>query len=161
MLTFGWDREESERVEMLDCYSWRQGDEFSIDLRRLTEAGMKISDFFANYQNANLVVDSFTDFLLNNEAEVALRFLSQLKGKLQPRKITTLVILEEGPHRQEISATAEYIADGTIRTRYDETGRYLMVSRMLATPVQLGWSKFTIQKGIDVVVRNFFGGGGA
>ncbi len=69
-------------------------------------------------------------------------------------------MLEEGPHSANVTSTAEYLTDGTIRAKFDETGRYMMVSRMLATPVQLGWSEFIIQKGINIIVKDFFGGGG-
>ena len=161
MLSFGW---ETDGIRVVDCYSWRQGNTKSIDLRHLTDASITVSELLDNSGKEGaldcLVLDSFTDFLLTNETAAAVKFLAQLKSRLQARKFTALILMEDGPHDPKITSTVEYVTDGTIRTKFDETGRYLMVSRMTATRVQLGWSKFTIQKGIDVVVRNFFGAEG-
>jgi KaiC/GvpD/RAD55 family RecA-like ATPase len=164
MWAFGWEPKTTRGVRIIDSYSWKKGTPSPIDPRRLTEVSIAMPEFFDNAEsktgNICFVIDSFTDFLLNNEPDAAIRFLSQLKGKLQTRNITTLVLLEDGPHPVNVTSAVEYLTDGTIRTKYDETGRYIMVSRMIATPVQLGWSEFKIQKGIDIVVKSFFGGGG-
>lgn len=163
MLSFGWNAQDIDRIELIDCYSWKQGVRPSIDIRNLTETSITITQFFDERQanpekNLYLVIDSFTDFLLNNDANAAVRFLGQLKSKLRERGVTTLVLLEEGVHEDEIVLAAEYFMDGTIHTKFDPNGRYIMVSRMVATPLELGWSEFAIQKGIDLVVADFFGG---
>lgn len=160
MMSFGWEGV-YQSITLIDGYSWREGSRTAIDLTRLTEASIMIGDIFSGRQlnDPVLVIDSFTDFLLNNDPEIAVRFLSQLKAKLHGKKITALILLEEGVHPSNVGTTIEYVNDGTIRTKYDENGRYIMVSRMLATPVDLGWTEFTIQKGIDIIVRDFFGGG--
>ncbi len=117
---------------------------------------MGVADYFSrsgpsNGNDRTLVIDSFTDFVLNNPLDSAMTFLSQLKGKLQG-SVTGLVLLEQGVHPENVTNTVEYIVDGTVRTRFDESGRHVMVSRMLATPVKVGWWEFTIEKGIDLIL---------
>ncbi len=173
MYKFGWEQKYVERVKVIDCYSWKSGikaaersrESFkgkttALDLRNLTEVSVAVTEFFERLKTEDspcFVIDSFTDFLLNNDSDAAIRWLSQIKGRLQGRNVTALVLLEDGVHQNNVVSTVEYLADGTIRAKFDEGGRHIMVSRMVATPVQLGWSKFDIQKGIEVIVKDFFG----
>jgi KaiC/GvpD/RAD55 family RecA-like ATPase len=158
MASLGWNAPELERVQVIDCYSWRESDRRAIDLRNLTGTSIGVAEFFKNMnvgpeQDPCLVIDSLTDFLLNNEPAAALKFLAQLKSKLQAEGITTLVLLEEGVHEKNTVATAEYLMDGTIHTKFDKTGRYLMVNRMFATPVQPMWRKFDIKKTVGIIME--------
>ncbi len=171
MLTFGWDPENVERIKVIDCYSWKQGiksteksrekalETIPLNLRNLTDVSVALTEFFDSRTSKNpcFVIDSFTDFLLNHETEAVLRFLGQMKSRLQARGVTTLLLLEDGIHESTVVSTTEYLADGTIRAEFDETKRRLRVSRMVATPLQLGWSEFKITRGIEVTVKDFFG----
>lgn len=86
---------------------------------------------------ARLVIDSFSDFLNHAGPDQACKFLESLKARLVERKVTSVVILEDGLHEPKVNAAVEYIVDVAIRMRYEENGRSLMVSRMLGTPVTL------------------------
>ncbi len=162
MASLGWNAPELEQVQVIDCYSWRESDRQAIDIRNLTGTSISVAQFFRkrntdSEENPCFVIDSLTDFLLNNEPAAALKFLAQLKSKLQAGGITALVLLEEGVHEKSTVATAEYLMDGTIRTKFDKTGRYIMVNRMLATPVQPIWRKFEIKKGAGLITEEFSG----
>ncbi len=164
MISFGWNVRDIDRIRFIDCYSWRLGAP-SVDIRALTDLSIYLEKFFDRERidsenDPCLVLDSFTDVLLNNGSDRGIKFLTQLKEKLKNRGATSLVLLEEGIHPENTMTAIEYLTDGTIRTKFDENGRYLMVSRMQTTPVRLGWSEFTIKKGIELRVKDFFGNGG-
>ncbi len=72
------------------------------------------------------------------------------------RKVTSIVILEDGLHEAKVNAAVEYIADGTIKMRSEENGRSLMVSRMLGTPVTLKWIPFSLARGIELAATDYF-----
>ncbi|HUK27396.1 MAG TPA: RAD55 family ATPase [Candidatus Acidoferrales bacterium] len=156
----GLDFRAVEKIRLIDCYSWRAGFKNVPDIRNLTEVNSAIDGLLSILHNAAgsiLVIDSFTDFLLNNSADTVVSFISQLKMSLQMRGVTTLLLLESGPHDSRLESTIEFIADGTIQTKLDESGRFLMVRRMLATPVQPRWIPFTLTKTVDAVLKDFFG----
>jgi len=75
---------------------------------------------------------------------------------LAERRVTSIVILEEGLHEDRVNAAVEYITDGTIKMRYEERGRSLMVSRMMGTPATIKWIPFTLSRGLEMAVANYF-----
>lgn len=162
MSSFGWDPAATERIQVVDAYSWRVGAKKGLNLRNLTDVGIETSKIFEgaapNGSGPALVIDSFTDVLLNNPSEASLSFLATLRTRLQGR-FTGLVLLEGGLHTDDVVSTAEYLLDGTIRTKFDDEGRYVMATRMIATPIRPGWQRFTIKKGVELILTDFFGGG--
>ena len=88
--------------------------------------------------------------------DLAQKFLESVKARLAERKVTSMVILEAGLHDEKVSAAVEYITDGTIKMQYEERGRSLMVSRMLATPATFKWIPFTLAQGVELAVANYF-----
>jgi len=163
MMSFEWDGELLAGMIFVDCYSWRTGIEsgkYFGNPKNLTEFSIAVSDLLkkeiAPNSHARFVLDSFSDFIMHAGPESSQKFLESLKARLTERKVTSLVILEEGLHEQKTNAAIEYITDGTIRMKYEEGGRYLMVSRMLATPVTLKWIPFTLARGLELAVANYF-----
>ncbi len=164
MASFEWDKPLLESVVFVDCYSWRTGagrvGKYSGTPMNLTELSLVIRDLFnikdGREHHARLVIDSFSDFVTHAGPEVAIKFLESLKARMTERKITSLVILEDGLHDPKVNASVEYVTDGTIRMRYQENGRSLMVSRMIATPVTLKWVPFELARGIEVSVTDYF-----
>ena len=163
MVSFEWDGGLLDRMIFFDCYSWRTGtarEKYSGNPANLTELSIALSDLLKNEINhearARLVIDSFSDFVINAGPEQARKFLESVKARLAERKVTSIVILEEGLHEDRVNAAVEYITDGTIKMRYEERGRSLMVSRMLGTPATIKWIPFTLSRGLEMAIANYF-----
>ena len=156
----GMDFRGVEKIRLIDCFSWRAGFRNVPDLRKLDEVTTALDNLLSilrSTSGAVLVVDSLTDFLLNNPEGSVVNFLSQLKPLLQVREVTTLLEMERGPHDPKLESTIEFLADGTIETKLDGSTRHMSIKRMLATPVQPRWVAFTIDKTVDAVLKEFFG----
>ncbi|HMK82268.1 MAG TPA: RAD55 family ATPase [Candidatus Bathyarchaeia archaeon] len=163
MISFEWDGGLLDRMIFFDCYSWRIGvvkEKYSANPANLTELSIALSDVLKNEihheARAKLVIDSFSDFLIHAGPEKAQKFLEAIKARLAERKVTSIVILEEGVHEDRVNAAIEYITDGTIKMRYEEKGRSLMVSRMLGTPTTIKWMPFTLSRGLEMAIANYF-----
>ncbi len=163
MASFEWDAGLLNQMIFVDCYSWRTGtvkEKYSGNPRNLTDISIMLNDLVKNEiepdSHARLVLDSFSDLIIHAGPESAQKFLESLKARLAERKITSIVILEEGLHEEKVNAAVEYMTDGTIRMRNEEGGRSLMVSRMLATPVAIKWIPFTLARGLELAVANYF-----
>ena len=163
MVSFEWDGGLLDRMIFFDCYSWRTGtarEKYSGNPANLTELSIALSDLLKNEINhesrARLVIDSFSDFLTHAGPEQAQKFLESVKARLAERRVTSIVILEEGLHEDRVNAAVEYITDGTIKMRYEERGRSLMVSRMLGTPATIKWIPFTLSRGLEMAIANYF-----
>ena len=162
MASFEWDSSLLDLIVFVDCYSWRIGASNSAKYagtpKNLTDLSLVVRDLLKTLVNprSRLVIDSFSDFLIHAGPDQACKFLESLKARLAERKVTTVVILEDGLHEPKVNAAVEYIADGTIRMRYEETGRSLMVSRMLGTPVTLKWIPFSLARGIELAAADYF-----
>lgn len=150
--SFGWDKELFKSIIFVDCYSWRIGGSnirYKASLSSPNEVSIVISEVidkeFKNVKkNPRLVFDSFTDVIKYVGSESALKLMDAIRLKLHSNKVTSLILLEEGVHDERTIAALEYSTDGTVRMRYSEKGRYMMVSRMIATPIILRWIPFTI-----------------
>ena len=164
MASFEWDMTLLDSILFVDCYSWRTGGgdaKYSGNPQSLTSLSITISDLLKKERiepnsRARLVIDSFSDVVVHGGMESAVKFLELLKARLAERRVTSMVMLEEGLHEAKTNAAIEYITDGTIRMRYEEVGRSLMASRMVATPVTLKWIPFTLARGIELEAVNFF-----
>ena len=152
MQLFKWNRGVEEHLRFLDCYSWKSGkskSKYSASLTSLTDVSVGITSIIddAGVQpddEARIVIDSFTDVINYGGAERALRLLDTVHTKLQTRGVTGLVLLEEGVHDEKTVKSVEYATDGTIRMKFSEQGRFMMVSRLAATPLSPKWIAFTI-----------------
>ena len=163
MISFEWDSMLSDQIVFFDCYSWRTGtvkEKYSANPKNLTDLSLVLSDLLKNEIDSNsrarLVVDSFSDFLIHAGTDQAQKFLESVKAKLAEKGVTSMVLLEAGLHEDRVNAAVEYISDGTIKMQYEERGRSLMVSRMLATPVTIKWIPFTLARGVEMAVANYF-----
>jgi len=163
MCSNDWNGELLDKMTFVDCYSWRTGGgggKYSGTPKNLTVLSITLGEFVKkNIQadsRARFVIDSFSDFIIHAGADASARFLESLKARLAERKTVSLVLLEEGLHDEKTNAAIEYIADGTIRMRYAEGGRHLMVSRMQATPATLKWVPFTLARGLELAVADYF-----
>lgn len=164
MASFEWDSILIDSIIFVDCYSWRTrgaGAKYSGSPQDLTSLSITLSDLLNKERiepssRARMVIDSFSDAVAHAGADPAAKFLELLKARLGERKVTSLVMLEEGLHEAKANAAIEYITDGTIRMRFEEVGRSLMASRMVATPVTLKWIPFTLARGIELEATNFF-----
>lgn len=149
---FDWSQGVSERLRVVDCYSWRLGGKrtkYSAPLTSLNDVSLTLTRIFrdagvSTEKNERLVVDSFTDFIKYVGVDKSLRFLDYLRQKLREHGVTGLLLLEEGVHADRTVAAVEYSTDGTIRMRVSDQGRYMMASRMQATPIAQRWIPFTI-----------------
>ena len=152
MAMFHWTEGVPERLRLLDCYSWRLGgkrSKYSVPLTSLTDVSVSLSRLFDDSKvepegSERLVVDSFTDFVKYVGVEKSLRFLDHLRLKLSENGVTGLLMLEEGVHAPRTVAAVEYSTDGTIRMKVSDQGRFMMASRMQATPLVQKWIQFTI-----------------
>jgi KaiC/GvpD/RAD55 family RecA-like ATPase len=150
MQLFKWNRGVDEHLHFLDCYSWKSGkskSKYSASLSSLTDVSVGITSILDEVQpedEARIVIDSFTDVINYGGADRALRFLDTVHTKLQTRGVTGLVLLEEGVHDEKTVKSVEYATDGTIRMKFSEQGRFMMVSRLSATPLSPKWIAFTI-----------------
>jgi KaiC/GvpD/RAD55 family RecA-like ATPase len=154
MQLFNWDRGVEKHLHFLDCYSWKSGkskSKYSASLTSLTDVSVGITSIIddASVQpedESRIVIDSFTDVISYGGAERALRLLDTVHTKLQTRGVTGLLLLEEGVHDEKTVKSVEYATDGTIRMKFSEQGRFMMVSRLSATPLSPKWIAFTIGK---------------
>ena len=152
MAMFRWTEGVPERLHVLDCYSWRLGgkrSKYSVSLASLTDVSVSLSKLFDDSRvdpdrDERLVVDSFTDFVKYVGVDKSLRFLDSLRQKLRENGVTGLLMLEEGVHAPRTVAAVEYSTDGTVRMRVSDQGRFMMASRMQATPLVQKWIQFTI-----------------
>jgi KaiC/GvpD/RAD55 family RecA-like ATPase len=152
MALFNWKDGVAERLRVLDCYSWRLGGKrsmYSVPLTSLNDTSVALGKLFNDTRvsperNERLVVDSFTDFIKYVGVDKSLRFLDYLRLKLREYGITGLLLLEEGVHAPRTIAAVEYSTDGTVRMKVSEQGRFMMASRMQATPLAQRWIPFTI-----------------
>jgi KaiC/GvpD/RAD55 family RecA-like ATPase len=152
MQLFNWDKGVANHMHFLDCYSWKSGkskSKYSASLTSLTDVSVGITSIIddAGVQpedDSRIVIDSFTDVINYGGAERALRLLDTVHTKLQTRGVTGLVLLEEGVHDEKTVKSMEYATDGTIRMKFSEQGRFMMVSRLTATPLTPKWIAFTI-----------------
>jgi len=163
MKSFEWDGDLLNRLVFFDCYSWKTGatgDKHSGSPKNLTDLSISLNgllkDEISSGSRARLVIDSFSDFILHARPDQAQKFLESVKARLSERNVTSIVILEEGLHEEKVNAALEYITDGTIKMRYEESGRSLMVSRMLGTPATFKWIPFTLAQGVEVAIANYF-----
>jgi len=152
MELFKWNRGVETHLHFLDCYSWKSGksrSKYSASLTSLTDVSVGMTSIMddAGVQpedDSRIVIDSFTDVINYGGAERALRLLDTVHTKLQTRGVTGLVLLEEGVHDEKTVKSVEYATDGTIRMKFSEQGRFMMVSRLSATPLSPKWIAFTI-----------------
>jgi len=148
-----------DKLIHVDCFSWRIGDKNSVDISSLTNTTIaidKILEKITVSDEAKIVIDSFSDFLLLHPPESVFKFLETEKFKFYKKGITCLIVVEEGIREERITKTLEFISDGTIKMKIDESGRFLMISRMIATPVKIKWIPFHLSKGLKVRVEEFF-----
>ncbi|HUI01448.1 MAG TPA: RAD55 family ATPase [Nitrososphaerales archaeon] len=152
MSLFNWNRGVERHLRFLDCYSWKSGkstSKYSASLTSLTDLSVGITSIIDDAKvqpsdQARIVIDSFTDVINYGGPERALRLLDTVHTKLQTRGVTGLVLLEEGVHDEKTVKSVEYATDGTIRMKFSEQGRFMMVSRLTATPLSPKWIPFTI-----------------
>ena len=152
MELFKWNRGVERHLHFLDCYSWKSGksqSKYSASLMSLTDVSVGITAMIDDVgtpagADSRIVIDSFTDIINYGGAERALRLLDTVHTKLQTRGVTGLVLLEEGVHDEKTVKSVEYATDGTIRMKFSEQGRFMMVSRLTATPLSPKWIAFTI-----------------
>ncbi len=154
MKLFNWDKGTDSKLHVLDCYSWKSGvstSKHSARLTSLTELSVGISSLLDDEGgekagNTRIVLDSFTDVIIYGGADRALKFLDSIHTKLESRGITGLLLLEEGVHDAQTVTSVEYTTNGTIRMKFSEQGRFMMVSRMTGTPLSPRWMPFAIGK---------------
>ncbi len=152
METFKWNKGLEKHMHFLDCYSWKSGkskSKHSASLASLTDVSVGITSIIDDAgvlpeDDSRMVIDSFTDVINYGGAERALRLLDTVHTKLQTRGVTGLVLLEEGVHDEKTVKSVEYATDGTVRMKFSEQGRFMMVSRLSATPLSPKWIPFTI-----------------
>jgi KaiC/GvpD/RAD55 family RecA-like ATPase len=152
MQLFNWNKGVEKHLHFLDCYSWKSGkskSKYAASLTSLTDVSVGITSVIddAGVQpedDSRIVIDSFTDVINYGGADRALRLLDSVHTKLQTRGVTGLVLLEEGVHDEKTVKSVEYATDGTIRMKFSEQGRFMMVSRLTATPLSPKWIAFTI-----------------
>jgi len=151
MRKFNWSKG-LERLHILDCYSWRSGGGntgYSARASSLTDVSVTLSRMFddaatTSQSDSRVVIDSFTDFIKNAGLERALKLLDSVRSKLRAREMTGLLLLEEGVHDEKANSSVEYATDGTIKMKVSDQGRYMMVSRMTATPLSPKWIPYEI-----------------
>lgn len=151
MKQFEW-AEGLKRLHVLDCHSWKPAGDasrYSASVSSLTDVSVTLSRMLDDFDvgptnDARLVVDSFSDFIKTAGLERALRLLDSIRTKQRSRGMTGLVLIEEGVHDEKANSSVEYATDGTIRMKLTDQGRFMMVSRMTATPLSPKWIPYAI-----------------
>ncbi len=142
--SLGLDSEILDKLIYLDC----TGSGSSIE--NVTDLSLAINFLTKTVEIAErvrLVFDTFSDIISMHSPDVCYKFLRNLKDVFQRKGVTALIIIGEGLHGSQVELGIENICDGTIRMRVDENGRSLCVPRMLATPTEIKWTGFRIEKG--------------
>jgi KaiC/GvpD/RAD55 family RecA-like ATPase len=154
---FRWDRTLIDKIRPVDCFNFRIGERAvnTVHIGSFGEVIILINELLGTKDGplengGRIVVDSFSDFILYNSLESSLRFLQVLRTSLkyhQKNSVTTLIILDSGDDDQKTVQSLEYVTDGTIKLNANDRGRFLMVSRMKATPTTFAWTPFKIEDG--------------
>ncbi len=150
--SFSWSLSSFDNLLFLDCYSWQSGEKagkYSANISSLTDVSIGLTSIIDDFklkpnQSIRLVVDSFTDLIKYGGSDAAMKFIDALRIRLRHSQITSLIMLEAGVHDERVVTAIEYSTDGTIRMKFSEEGRYMMISRMMATPLDLRWIPFSI-----------------
>ncbi|MCZ6647852.1 MAG: RAD55 family ATPase [Nitrososphaerales archaeon] len=150
--SFSWRISAFDKLLFLDCYSWQSGEKasrYSANISSLTDVSIGLTSIIDDFklqkdQRIRLVVDSFTDLIKYGGSDAAMKFIDSLRIRLRHSQITSLIMLEAGVHDERVVTAIEYSTDGTIRMKFSEEGRYMMISRMTATPLDLRWIPFSI-----------------
>jgi KaiC/GvpD/RAD55 family RecA-like ATPase len=141
-----------DKLHVLDRHSWNvggRGSKCSANASSLTDVSLTLSRMLDDFEvgpwsEAKMVVDSFTDFIKNAGLERALRLLDAIRSKQRNRGLTGLILMEEGVHDEKANSSVEYATDGTIRMKLSDQGRFMMVSKMTATPLTPKWIPYAI-----------------
>ncbi|MBS3060057.1 MAG: AAA family ATPase [DPANN group archaeon] len=164
MLAFNFDiSKHADLMIFIDGYSWRRspgnsGGYLLKSITNLTDAiitiktAMKDNDF----KNGLFIIDSLSDFLLYNEPQELYKFLQIITAEIKKTNSVGLVSIEEDLHDQKAISTLSYLTDGVMKMKTADGQRQLQIQKMPRTKHKLGWVNFTINKGIELYVQEFF-----
>ncbi len=154
---FQWDRGLVGKIRSVDCFNFRIGEKAgnTVHIGSFGEVIIMINELLETRDGplehgGRLVVDSFSDFILYNSLESSLRFLQVLRTSLkyhQKNSVTTVILLDSGEDDQKTVQSLEYVTDATIKMNANESGRFMMISRMKSTPTNFNWIPFNIHDG--------------
>ncbi len=154
---FQWDRDLVAKIRSVDCFNFRIGEKAgnTVHIGSFGEVIIMINELLGTKDGplehgGRIVVDSFSDFILYNSLESSLRFLQVLRTSLkyhQKNSVTTVILLDSGEDDQKTVQQLEYVTDATIKMNANESGRFMMISRMRSTPTTFNWIPFSIHDG--------------
>lgn len=152
MKNFNWDEGAERALHVLDCYSGPYAGsqaKYKANIASPTDISLVASKMLDDRSvgpdsRARAVLDSYTDIIRYCGPDRSLKLLDTLRLKFRVRGVTSFVTVEEGVHDQTTISSIEHSADGTVRIRFSDEGRSIMVSRMASTPVTPKWIPMAI-----------------
>jgi KaiC/GvpD/RAD55 family RecA-like ATPase len=151
-----------KNLVFVDCYSWRTGEKpkgYVIgNISNLNELNILIKQAANDngVKKGRIIVDSFSDFLLNADDKACMRFLQIISAFIKETDSVGLVTVEEGMHTEQQVTTIFYITEGVIRMGFQDVKRSLRIEKMAETSHSRSWIEFEITKGAELCVRDFF-----
>ncbi len=148
---------EGADVLFVDFYSWKiretiPGTIGITTLSNIAECLEAIKKACEEKQPNLLLFDSLSDVILYNDQNEFFKCLSNLVAFLKSKRITTVMVIEKDLHDDKVISLAEYLSDGVIETRINESERQLRVLKMLGTSIPLKWITYELTpEGIKLI----------
>jgi KaiC/GvpD/RAD55 family RecA-like ATPase len=144
------ERKDKEKIEFIDCYSQRLGEKSgyaSFSTSNLNSISLEIGNILGNFGSSGVVVfDSFSDIVVENGDETAIRFMQVLTAKLRERNCIGLFVIVDDMHEKKTVTSLESICDGIITLNIDnQTKRFISIKKMKVTGHPLGKFEFKIR----------------
>lgn len=144
---YGWSfKENQEKLKIMDAYSWKLGKEVEGEYAvegpsDLNQLNMTFTDALEDLEDLDkrIIIDSISTLILYTDPKSTAKFLQVISAKSKSNDGVLLITVEEGAHEDKTMSKLNYTADGVIKLKKEEEGRYFMIERMDKTDTSDGW----------------------
>jgi circadian clock protein KaiC len=150
------------KLYFIDLYSWRQPGELpaqsaksiALDsISNLSDVAQAVSNITKSAGRFDrIVLDSLSDLAMYAEPASLYKLVQLLKGQATKSNASSLVTLEYGLHDEKLNTTVNFLCDGMIEMRTEQT-RQLRVTRMSGQTHSLDWADYTISEGPKIELK--------
>jgi len=145
----GFFDDKEKDLEFIDCYSERlgKGGQNSISASNLNAISLEIGKVIKDFKQKGVVVfDSFSDILIKNGDEKAVKFMQVMSAKLKDNGCMGLFVIVNDMHEFKTVTSLESICDGVISMNVNEEGkRMIEIKKMKVTRHPLSKFEFKIR----------------
>jgi len=156
MKSFGWKT--NGNIRFIDVYSWRTGSkesEYAVgNLGNINELNIQFTKAMKSFNGSPIkrdALDSISTLLLYADPSLVIRLIPVISAKAKKAGYTQLMVLEEGVHDKKTITALNYLADGIIEFKIEESKRFMRIARMRGAKHSRDWIEFKItNRGIKV-----------